>query len=54
LGGGGGGGAPTMLSSRNLPRTTGEVRVEYDVNVRMLPWLSKPCRCGSLDVTRRK
>ena len=26
-GGGGGGGAPRMLSRRNFPRTTGEVRV---------------------------
>ena len=49
LGGGGGGGAPRMLSSRNLPRTTGEVRVEYDVTVRMLPWPSNPRRRGSLD-----
>ena len=53
LGGGGGGGAPRMLSSRYLPRSTGEVRVAYDVTVRILPWPSNPARRGSV-CTRRK
>ena len=37
LGGGGGGGAPRRFSSSHLPRSTGEVRLGYDVTVRMLP-----------------
>ena len=36
-GGGAGGGAPSMFSSSHLPRTTGDVRVAYEVTVRMLP-----------------
>ena len=36
-GSGGGGGTPSRLSSTHLPRRTGEVRVAYDVTVRMLP-----------------
>jgi hypothetical protein len=37
FGGGGGGGAPRMLSKRYFPRSTGDVRVAYDVTVRILP-----------------
>ena len=33
-----------MFSSSHLPRTTGEVRVAYEVTVRMLPWPSRPRR----------
>jgi hypothetical protein len=36
FGGGGGGGDPKILESRYLPRTTGDVLVEYDVTVRIL------------------
>ena len=43
-GGGAGGGAPRMFSSSHFPRTTGEVRVAYDVTVRMLPCPSRPRR----------
>src|SRR5204863_3998535 len=54
-GGGGGGGEASRLSSTYLPRSTGEVRVEYDVTVRILPWLSKPPRgLSAPKSTRRK
>ena len=33
-----------MFSSIHLPRITGDVRVEYDVTVRMLPCPSRPVR----------
>src|SRR6266853_2804567 len=42
FGGGGGGAADNRFSSTHLPRTTGDVRVAYDVSVRMLPWPSRP------------
>ena len=42
--GGGGGGVPTMFSRIHLPRRTGDVRLAYDVTVRMLPWPSRPPR----------
>ena len=52
-GGGGGGGDASRLSSTNLPRSTGDVRVGYDVTVRMLPWPSKPPRALSARQRRR-
>ena len=42
--GGGGGADDSRFSSTHLPRSTGEVRVAYDVIVRMLPWPSRPPR----------
>ena len=36
FGGGGEGGVPRTFSSSHFPRTTGDVRVAYDVTVRML------------------
>ena len=55
FGGGGGGGEPSRFSSTHLPRSTGDVRVAYDVSVRMLPWPSRPPRgLPSGNVTRRK
>ena len=36
-GGGCGGGVPRRLSSTHLPRKTGDVRLAYEVTVRMLP-----------------
>src|SRR5262245_51263374 len=44
----GGGGVPMILSNIHLPRITGEVRVAYDVTVRMLPCRSSPPRLLSL------
>ena len=43
-GGGGGGGVLRTWSSTHLPRLTGEVRVEFDVSVRMLAWVRMPPR----------
>ena len=43
FGGGGGGGTPSQVSSSHLPRTTGEVRVAYDVTLRMLACPRQPC-----------
>ena len=37
FGSGGGGGMPSRLSRTHLPRSTGDVRVAYEVTVRMLP-----------------
>ncbi len=55
FGGGGGGAAASRFSRTHLPRTTGDVRVAYEVNVRMLPWPSKPPRgLAAGKVTRRK
>ena len=54
LGGGGEGGIPIRLARIHLPRTTGEVRFAFDVEVRMLPCPSKPLRASSVIVTRRK
>ncbi|PWU10759.1 MAG: hypothetical protein C5B51_03805 [Terriglobia bacterium] len=54
LGGGGGGGAASRFSSTYLPRNTGEVRVEYEVSVRIPPWPSSPARgLPGGSVTRR-
>ena len=54
LGGGGGGGVPSTFSRIHLPRPTGEVRSEYEVTVRMLPWPSRPRRfVDPASVTRR-
>ena len=44
LGGGGGGGTPRMFSRIHLPRMTGELRVAYEVTIRMLPCRSNPPR----------
>ena len=44
FGGGSGGGVPRMLFRIHLPRSTGEVRMAWDVSVRMLPWPSSPRR----------
>ncbi len=46
-GGGGGGGVPSRFSRIHLPRITGDVRVAYDVTVRMLPCRSRPPRCAA-------
>src|SRR6185295_19474296 len=40
FGGGGGGGEESRFSNTHLPLSTGDVRVEYEVSVRMLPWPS--------------
>ena len=42
--GGGGGGEFSRFSSTYLPRNTVEVRVEYEVSIRMLPCPSSPAR----------
>src|SRR4029077_6989240 len=52
-GGGGGGGVPSRFSRIHLPRCTTDVRLGYDVTVRMLPCPSRPCRLTSVSVTRR-
>ena len=52
--GGGDGGVPRMFSRIHLPRFTGDVRVGFDVAVRMLAWVSTPPRVCRLDETRRK
>ena len=54
FGNGGGGGVPTMFSRIHLPRITGEVRVAYEVTVRMLPWRSNPPRSLSLSSATRR
>ena len=46
-GGGGGGGAFSRFSRIHLPRSTGEVRVEYDEMVRMLACASSRRRAAS-------
>ena len=51
-GGAGGAGVPRMLSSTNRPRFTGEVRVGFEVTVRMLAWVSSPPRCVPSSETR--
>src|SRR5579884_1669551 len=47
LAGGFGGGVPSKVSMTHLPRTTGEVLVASDVNVRILACPSKPRRFSS-------
>src|SRR5205085_10916394 len=55
FGRGGGGGAPNMLRSTMTPRSTGEVRVAYDVTESTLACRSRPPRLFSgVSVTRRK
>ena len=55
FGSGGGGGAPKMLRSTHTPRSTGDVRVAYDVTDSTLPCRSRPPRLLSgASVTRRK
>ena len=44
FGGGGGGGVPSRFFRTHWPRITGEVRVAYEVTVRMLPCRSSPPR----------
>ena len=53
FGGGGGGGVPRMFSRIHLPRSTGDVRLGYDVTASTLPWPSRPRRFSSGSVTRR-
>ncbi len=36
-----------MFSSSHLPRSTGDVRLGYDVTVSRLPWPSRPPRCAA-------
>src|SRR5882724_10268503 len=52
-GGGGGGGVPNKFSRTHLPRCTTEVRLGYDVTVRILPCANKPPRFTSARATRR-
>ena len=52
FGGGGGGGVPSNCSSTHLPRFTGEVRVGFDVTVKMLACVINPPRRRSLRLTR--
>src|SRR5688572_13022082 len=42
LGGGGGGGVPRICSRTQRPRLTGDVRVGFDVTVRIDAWVSRP------------
>src|SRR5690606_6474019 len=44
LGGGGGGGVASRLSRIHLPRLTGEVRVGFEVTVKMLACPNSPAR----------
>src|SRR5690606_6024127 len=44
FGGGGGGGAPSTLLNTNTPRSTGDVRVAYDVTDNTLPCRNNPPR----------
>src|SRR5207247_10019477 len=44
LGGGGGGGEASRFSRTYFPRSTGDVRVEYEVSSRMPPCPSSPPR----------
>ena len=44
VGGGGGGGVPRICSRIHLPQLTGEVRVGFDVIVRMLACVRMPPR----------
>jgi hypothetical protein len=44
FGGGGGGGDPSSTSITHLPRSTGDVRSDTEVSVRMLPWPRMPRR----------
>src|SRR5262249_29596438 len=53
-GGGGGGGVPRICSRIHLPRFTGDVRVGFDVIVRMLACVSSPPRRSPCRETRRK
>ena len=54
LGGAGEGGVPRTFSSSQTPRTTGDVRLAYDVIVRRLACPSSPPRVASGYSTRRK
>src|SRR5262245_62013807 len=51
-GGGGGGGELRKFSKTHLPRLTGEVRVGFDVTVRILACVSKPRRGVPARLTR--
>src|SRR5260221_1343348 len=54
-GSGGGGGDPSRFSRTHLPRITGDVRVAYEVTVKILPWRNRPPRSLSRSrATRRK
>ena len=54
VGGGGGGGAPRRFSRIHYPRSTGDVRVAYDVTVNTLPCPSNPFRTSSTTGIRLK
>ena len=47
-------GAPRRFSSTHLPRKTGDVRVGYDVTIKMLPCVKMPPRSVPASETRRK
>ena len=51
VGSGGGGGRPSRFSRIHLPRFTGEVRVGFEVMVRMLAWVRSPTRPVPLSET---
>src|SRR6185295_10385005 len=53
LGGGGDGGTPSRFVRIHLPRSTGDVRLGYDVTVKMLACPSSPRRASSGTLTRR-
>src|SRR3982751_2969486 len=53
FGGGGVGGTPSRLVRIHLPRCTGEVRLGYDVTVRMLACPNRPRRASFGTFTRR-
>ena len=52
-GGGGVGGVPISLPITHAPRSTGDVRLPYDVWSSIAPLPSSPQRYGSSSVTRR-
>src|SRR5262245_10805809 len=53
-GGGGGGGEDSRFSRNHLPRSTGDVRVAYEVTARILPCPNRPPRgLSSGNVTHR-
>jgi hypothetical protein len=52
-GGGAAGGVPMMFSRIQAPRSTGAVRLAYEVASSTLPFPSSPQRLASASVTRR-
>src|SRR4029453_17502831 len=53
FGGGGEGGTPRRLVRIHFPRSTGDVRLGYDVTIRMLAWPSNPRRASLGTLMRR-